>query len=300
MQLSIIIINYNTRDLLRACLKSVFQQTREIEFEVIVVDNASLDGSREMLEQEFTHVKKIFNTENRGFAAANNQAIKQAKGIYILLLNSDTEVLDGAIQKTAAFMQQHPEASIVGCKLLNADRTIQPSCRSFPSVWNLFSESFFFYKLFARTRLFGKYYMSFFDYASTREVDVVMGAFMLIRREVFDAIGHFDEDYFMYAEETDFCYRASKLGYKTYFFSEAAIMHIGGGSTRDSQKSFDLLHSSLLLFLHKHFNGFRLLLAVGLKNLGVALRVVAYFVAGLFTLDSSLLRKSWYFFRVLF
>ncbi|MGI0009981.1 MAG: glycosyltransferase family 2 protein, partial [Nitrosopumilaceae archaeon] len=196
VQLSIIIINYNTRDLLRACLKSVFQKTQDLDFEMIVVDNASVDGSLEMVEQEFPQVKKICNAENRGFAAANNQAIKQANSEYILLLNSDTEVLDGAINKTIEFMKQRPETSIVGCKLLNPDGTLQPSCRSFPSVWNLFTESFFLYKAFKRTKLFGKYYMSFFDHTSIREVDVVMGAFMLIRREVIDAIGLFDEDYF--------------------------------------------------------------------------------------------------------
>lgn len=300
MQLSIIIVNYNAQDLLRACLISVFEHTKAIDFEVIVVDNASTDGSREMLEQRFLNVKKILNSVNHGFAAANNQAIKQASGDYILLLNSDTVVPDEAINKTLEYMRRNPEAGIVGCKLLNPDGTLQPSCRSFPSIWNLFTESLFLYRVFNGTELFGKYYMSFFDHESIREVEVVMGAFMLIRREVFEQVGLFDEDYFMYAEETDFCYRAYKLGYKTYFFPEASIIHIGGGSTHDNQKSFDLLHSSLLLFLHKHFSGIRLFLAVGLKNLGVALRIVTYFVAGLFTFDSSLLKKSRYFFRVLF
>jgi GT2 family glycosyltransferase len=294
VQLSIIIVNYNTRILLRACLCSVFRQATKTDFEVIVVDNASTDGSREMLEQEFPHVTKIYNEKNRGFAAANNQAIKQAKGEYILLLNSDTEVLDGAIQKTVAFMQQCPEASIVGCKLLNADRTLQPSCRSFPSPWNLFTESFFLFRVFKHTQLFGQYYMSHFDHDSIRQVEVVMGAFMLIRRNVFETIGLFDEDYFMYAEETDFCYRARKAGYKTFFFPRVEIIHFGGGSTQDSQKQIEQLHSALLLF------GIKLFTAVGLKKLGVALRVTTYFLIGVLTFNVQQIRKSRHYLRILF
>jgi GT2 family glycosyltransferase len=142
--------------------------------------------------------------------------------------------------------------------------------------------------------------MSQFDHASIRQVGVVMGAFMLIRRKVFETVGLFDEDYFMYAEETDFCYRARQLGYSTFFFPEASVIHLGGGSAQDSQKYFDQLHSALLLFLQKHFTGIRLLAALALKNLGVALRVAIYFLIGLLTLDFRLIRKAKYYFRVLF
>ena len=300
LQLSIIIVNYNTRELLRRCLCSIFSQATEMDFEVFVVDNASTDGSREMLEQEFPQVKKIYFHENRGFSAANNEAIKQTAGEYVLLLNSDTDVADGAIWKTVAFMQQRPEASIVGCKLLNADETLQPSCRSFPSVWNIFSESFFLYLLFKRSWLFGGYYMSYFDHESIREVDVVMGAFMLIRKTVFETIGLFDETYFMYAEETDFCYRAHKAGFKTFFFPGASIIHLGGGSTHENQEFYARLHASLILFLRKHYTGLRLYAAIGLKNIGVALRVIIYWLAGVVTFNPALIKKSRYSFRVLF
>jgi hypothetical protein len=263
---------------------------------VIVVDNASTDGSRKMLEQEFPQVKRINNSENRGFAAANNQGIVKAAGKYVLLLNSDTVILNDALQKTADFMEQHPKAAIVGCKLLNPDRTLQPSCRSFPSVWNIFTESFFLYKLFKRNKLFGQYYMSHFDHNALREVDVVMGAFMLIRREVFEKIGLLDEDYFMYAEETDFCYRAHRAGFKTFFCPEAAIIHIGGGSTIDSRKLFEQLHSTSLLFLKKHFTGIRLWAAVSLKNLGVVIRIITYFLMGILSLNVRTIKKALYYF----
>ena len=297
MQLSIVIVNYNARDLLRNCLLSIFKQTQRIRFEVFVIDNASVDGSREMLAREFPEVRAILNTANRGFAAANNQAIKIARGECLLLLNPDTVILNGAIATTLAFLEQHPEAGIVGCKLLNPDGTLQPSCRSFPSVWNIFTESFFLYKLFKHSKLFGQYYMSHFDHNTLREVDVVMGAFMLIRREVFEKIGLLDEDYFMYAEETDFCYRAHRAGFKTFFCPEGAIVHIGGGSTTFNRKLFEQLHATSLLFLKKHFSGTRLWAAIGLKNLGVSLRVVAYFLAGILSFNIQRIRKSFYYLR---
>jgi hypothetical protein len=297
--LSIIIVSYNTRNLLQECLRSIFQETKGLEFEVIVVDNASTDGSREMLEQEFPQVKRIYNSENKGFAAANNQGITKADGEYVLLLNSDTKILDGAVFKTVEFMKQRPEANIVGCKLLNADGTLQPSCRSFPSVWNLFSESLFLYKLFKRTQLFGKYHMSYFDYDSIHEVDVVMGAFMMIRREVFEKVGLFDESYFMYTEETEFCYRAKKQGYKVLFTPLACVFHYGGGSIRNEQSYFEQIHQSQLQFIRANFHGLQKHAGVFLKQLGIAIRVPAYFLLGLLTLNPGLLQKSRFYSSVL-
>ena len=290
--LSIIVINYNTRDLLRACLTSIYQQTRKIDFEVIVVDNASTDGSREMLAQKFPTVKMILNAVNKGFAAANNQAIRQAAGQYLLLLNSDTVVLDGAIDKTVAFMKQHQEASIVGCKLLNPDGTLQPSCRSFPSLWNLFTEAFFLYRIFKHSSRFGEYYMSHFDHESIREVEAVMGAFMLVRREVFAKAGMLDESYFMYSEEIEFCYRAGKQGCKVYFMPSAQIIHSGGGSIERAQAHLEQVHQSQLQFIRAHFTGLQKYLGLFLKHSGIAIRILAYFCAGLFTLNRRLVQKA--------
>ena len=263
-----------------------------VPWEAILVDNASTDGSQEMVAQEFPTVRLVVNSENRGFAAANNQAIKLSSSRYVLLLNSDTKILDGAVQKTLHFMYQRPEAAIVGCKLLNPDGTLQPSCRGFPSVWNLFAESLFLHLLFANTRLFGHYHMSFFDHGEVRDVDIIKGAFMMIRREVFETIGVFDESYFMYTEEVDFCYRAHRHGYRTSFFPSAAIIHYGGGSTESLETFSEQLHLTQLQFIKKHFRGIRRLAGIFLKVTGIATRVVVYFVMGMFTLRSGLLQKS--------
>ena len=292
MDVSILIVNYNTRELLRECLASIISETTGIEYEIIVVDNDSKDGSREMLEGEFPGARSIRNSDNKGFAAANNQGMKHARGRYILLLNSDTKVLDGAIRKTLKFMETHPEPSIVGCKLLNADGSLQPSCMSFPTVWNLFSESFFLYRIFGRTRLFGKYHMTHFDHDAVCPVDVVKGAFMMIRREVFENIGLFDESYFMYTEETDFCFRAKAAGYQTLFYPSASIIHYGGGSVESIERLFEQFHSTQVYFIRKNFHGIQRAAAVFMKLAGIAVRIPAYGAAGLLTRNRSYLKKS--------
>ncbi len=286
--------------LLRDCLQSIFQQTRELDFEAIIVDNASTDGSREMLAIEFPQVQVVCNDSNRGFAAANNQGIRLARGKYVLLLNSDTVILDRAIQKAVEYIAEHPQARIVGCKLLNGDGSLQPSCRSFPSLWHLFSEASFFYLIFKHTRLFGEYYMSHFDHNSARRVDFVTGAFMLVKREVFEKVGLFDETYFMYTEETDFCYRAAQQGFQVYFTPSAQIIHYGGGSTETRQSYLDQIHLSQILFIRKHFRGARKYFGVLLKQIGLALRVPAYGLIGLLISNRGLRQKSLSYARVLY
>lgn len=297
--LSVVVVSYNTKDLLNTCLRSIKHETKGIDFEVIVVDNASTDSSKDMLNREFPAIKTIFNPVNKGFAAANNQGILIASGDYLLLLNSDTEILDGAIQKTVHFVEKNREVAIVGCRLLNQDGTLQPSCRSFPTVWNIFTETFFLYLLFKRTRLFGSYYMTWFNYDRLQEVDVVIGAFMMIRRAVIDQVGLLDESYFMYSEETDFCLRARRKGYRTYFFPNADVIHVGGGSIGDALQYFVQLHQSQVQFIRTHFRGFERHLALFLKNLGVALRIPVYFVIGLLTVNLDLVKKSRLYFDVL-
>lgn len=293
--LSIIVVNYNTVELLRGCLNSIVEETRDVTYEIIVVDNASTDGSRAMLEKEFPQVVKIYNPDNKGFAAANNQGIKECRGDYILLLNSDTIILDRAIQKTLAFMKRNLEAGIVGCKLLNNDKTLQPSCMSFPSLWNLFSEAFFLYILFRRTEPFGSYYLSYFDYDQIRSVDVVKGAFMMVRREIFDTIGLLDESYFMYTEETDFCYRAKQHGYQVFFIPTAEIIHLGGRSVENTRWYIEQLHHSQFQFIRSHFKGVRKWMGMFIKELGILLRIPVYFLTGIFTLDARYLKKALFY-----
>ena len=254
MDVSVIIVNWNTRDILRNCLRSVYTQTSYIRFEVIVIDNASSDGSTDMVKTEFPQVILIENPENRGFAAANNQGICIAQGRYVLLLNSDTIVLDEAIQKTAIFADRHPEAAAVGCRVLNSDRTLQLTCFMFPSVPNLFLSATYLYKIFPRSRFFGRERMSWWDRDDVRSVDVVTGCFMLVRRGAIEQVGRMDEDFFMYAEETDWCWRFKKAGWKNLFYPNAQIIHLGGQSSKQVRVAMVIqLRRAILQFMKKNY-----------------------------------------------
>ena len=253
MDVSVIIVNWNTEKILRDCLKSVYEHTTGIDFETIVIDNASADGSAAMVKAEFGQVILIENHDNRGFAAANNQGMKIAKGRYVLLLNSDTVVLDGAIQKTIAFADQHPEAAVVGCKVLNPDGTLQPSCFMFPSLLNLFLATTYLYKIFPNCRFFGREQMAWWNRNDIRQVDVVTGCFMLVRQTTIEQVGPMDDEYFMYAEETDWCWRFKKAGWKNLFYPDAKIIHLGGQSSMQIRsKSLIQLRLGILQFFYKN------------------------------------------------
>jgi GT2 family glycosyltransferase len=255
MDVSIVIINWNTKKLLSDCLTSVYEKAGRVDFEVIVVDNASGDGSQGMVKSDFPQVILIENDCNRGFAAANNQGIERAEGRYVLLLNSDTLVLEDSIAKTVAFADEHPEAGVVGCRVLNPDRTLQPTCFMFPSVLNMLLSSTYLYKLFPKNRFFGRERMTWWDRNDVREVDVVTGCFMLVRREAIEQVGVLDERFFMYGEETDWCYRFSQAGWKVMFSPAGEIIHYGGQSaTRVPVAMIVQLRLSILKFIRKHYS----------------------------------------------
>jgi len=253
MDVSIIIVNWNTCDVLRNCLVSIYENTKDIEFEVIVIDNMSSDNSVSMIKATFPQVKLIENSENRGFATANNQAITAAKGRYILLLNSDTVILDNAISKTIRFADNHPEAAVAGCRVLNPDRTLQPTCFAFPSVLNLFLWTTCLSRLFPKNRFLGREHMMWWNRDNVKEVDVVTGCFMLIRHAAIEATGLLDERYFIYGEETDWCYRFKQAGWKIMFTPDADIIHLGGASTIQVSLKMTLEYiNSMLFFFKKH------------------------------------------------
>lgn len=253
MDVSIVIVNWNTCQITCDCLKSVYDQTRNINFEVIVVDNASTDGSVEMIKNKFPQVILIENNENRGFAAANNQGMRIANGRYVLLLNSDTIILDNAIGKAISFADAHPEAAVVSCRVLNPDRTVQQTCFMFPSVLNMFLSSTYLYKFFPRSKFFGREQMAWWDRNDIREVDVVTGCFMLVRREAIKQVGMMNEQFFIYGEETDWCYRFRQAGWKVLFNPYGHIIHHGSTSSRQVKAKMRLqLSGSILLFLKKH------------------------------------------------
>lgn len=300
VRLSVVIVSFNTAELLRGCLASVFAGPAQTGFEVIVVDNASTDRTRKLLREDFPAVRTILNDENRRWAGGNNLGAAAATGEYLLFLNSDTVLRPGALEGFVRFFDGHPGAAIAGCRLLNPDGSLQRSCRSFPGVFNLFAEASFLYLAFPRSELFGRYHMTGFGHDAVREVDMVTGAAIAVRREVFNAVGPFDEDFHFYGEETDYCYRAKLLGHRTFFFPKSEIVHLSGGSPQPREAYFVNLHDGLRRFLVKHHRGPRLAAMLALHWLAEAVRVPVYFAKGLLTADAALMRKSLYYLKLLF
>ncbi len=251
MTLSIVIVSWNVKALLEKCLVSVFNPPSGGDFEVFVIDNASTDGSAEMVREKFPDVKLIANQKNRGFAVANNQAIKQAQGDFILLLNPDTEILDKTLAKMVEFMKTHSDCGIAGCQILNPDKTIQPSVRRLPD-W--FSSFLILLKLSHLKFFKPKYLLPDFDYSKSQAVEQVMGAFFMIRKEVIEKIGLLDEGYELWFEEVDFCRRLlKKTNYKIYYTPTAQIIHHGGQSFKQvlTLKKQWLFYKSMLRYYLK-------------------------------------------------
>ncbi len=282
MDVSIIIVAWNVRDLLYDCLKSVYNETKEIEFEVIYVDNASEDGSVEMARKEFSEVRIIENEDNEGFIKANNQGIEIATGRYVLLLNSDTIVLDNAIAKTVKFADEHPNAAVAGCKILSFDRTLRRDCFLYPSALNMFLSATYLNKIFPKSRFFGREGMTWWDFDEVREVETVCGCCALVRRAAIEQVGVMDPTYFVYGDDPAWCYRFKKAGWKGMFTPDAEIIHLGGQNTKKAADRFLLqLHGSKLIFVRKHRGKLSFLLACLATACFFFLRIPYWTVAGL-------------------
>lgn len=224
--LTIIIISWQVRDLLNRCLASIYQETRGIKFEVIVVDNASTDQTAEMVAEFYPQAVIIANLKNRGFARAGNQGLKQARGNHILLLNPDTIIIGRAVERMVEFLNNHPEAGIAGCKILNADQSIQPSVRKFPTLPD---QLLMLFKLHHFIKL-KDYLLLGFDYQASAEVDQVMGAFFMINGLAREKIGLLDEQFYIWFEEVDYCRRCRQAGFKIVYTPLASVIHLGGQS----------------------------------------------------------------------
>ena len=250
IDVSVVIVNWNTRDILRDCLCSSYRETRDVDFGVIVVDNASSDGSAEMVAAEFPSVTLIANDSNRGFGAANNQGMRIARGRHLLLLNSDTVILDGAIQKTAAFADEHPEAGLVGCRVQRADGTLSQTAIMYPSLLNIALGLMRMDQYFPRHRFFDRERMGDWGYDTERDVPTIGGCFLFVRSEALLDVGGFDEKYFMFAEEMDLCWRLKRAGWRLLFFPGAQIKHLHGASARLVPDRMQVQRrKSLLMFL---------------------------------------------------
>lgn len=257
VDVSIVIVNWNAGEYLRGCLRSIAEQARSSSYEVIVVDNNSSDGSQDMLNAEFPSVTAIFNEGNPGFAGANNQGIAVARGRYVLLLNPDTLVLDGAVDRCIAFADEGAEerVGVIGCQVWEDEDTIQQTCFSFPSPLNTLLNMSGLTRRYPSSRFLGRAEMGWWDRRDERDVDVVSGMFMLVRREALDEVGPMDDSYFMYAEEADWCYRFWQHGWRCRFTPQARIMHLEGGGRSTALVSANMyvqLQKSSLKFHRKN------------------------------------------------
>ncbi len=232
LDLSIIIVNWNTKKFLRQCLKSVYKEIKSLSCEVFVVDNASSDGSSEMVREEFPQTLLLINDENAGFAKANNQAIRKSKGKHILLLNPDTVVLEGCFKKMLDFMERNPDVGASSGRILNPEGKVEPfrSAKRFPTPLSKFFVGVHLDRVFPWVRLFGRYSMIGWERNDEQEIDVISGAFMFVRRETVEDVGLLDERFFLLAEDLDWCRRIKQKKWKISFNSEAGIIHYGGKS----------------------------------------------------------------------
>jgi len=256
MKLSIVIVNYNVKYFLEQCLYAAQKAASKVCSEIIVVDNDSVDGSCQMVEEKFPDVLLISNKDNLGFSKANNQAICISKGEYILLLNPDTVVEEDCFFKIISFMDKTPYAGGLGVKMIDGKgRFLPESKRGLPTPEVAFWKMFGFSRLFPRSRRFGRYHLGYLDNNQIHEVEVLAGAFMLLRRETLDKVGLLDEDYFMYGEDIDLSYRITLGGYKNYYFPETTIIHYKGESTKKGSINYvKVFYNAMIIFAKKHFS----------------------------------------------
>jgi O-antigen biosynthesis protein len=286
MDLSVIIVNFNVKHFLEQCLCSVQQAATGLQVQVIVVDNNSTDNSMEYLRPKFPGVQFIANPENAGFAKACNQGFQQATGRFILFLNPDCIVPEDCFTKCISFLEAQPDAGGLGIKMIDGSgKFLKESKRSFPSPLTSLFKLFGLAKMFPRSKTFARYHMGHLDENKNHEVDVLAGAFILIKKEVLDKVGGFDETFFMYGEDVDLSYRIQKAGFKNYYFSGSSIIHFKGESTRKGSMNYvRMFYNAMSIFVRKHYGGSR----AGFFNFLIHLAI--WFRAGLTAIGSFIRR----------
>lgn len=254
VKLSIVVLSFNTKSLLRSCIRSLEKTRGEINFELIVVDNGSEDGSVEMVKKSFPWVKLIENKSNLGFAKGNNSARKICKGKYVLFLNSDTEVYKQTLSSCIDYYEKHSRIGSLSCKLVLPNGDLDKDCRrSFPTPWVALTHFSGLDRLFPKSRLFSKYWYGFFPDNETNEVDSIQGAFFLVKRELLDKVDWFDEDYFIDGEDIDLCWKIKNRGFKNIYFPEVSILHIKKGSKKKTRIETNIIEGvrSMEIFYKK-------------------------------------------------
>jgi GT2 family glycosyltransferase len=254
MTLTIVIVNWNTRDFLVDALRSIYEEPAAHGFETIVIDNASGDGSAGIVEAEFPQVRLIANKENAGYARGNNQGIEASAGKFVLLLNPDVVMPGGGLEKVVEWMERHKDVAALGVKLVNPDGSLQRSVRGFPYHLSILFDAVGLGKLFPRSRIFSAYRAGWLDYYREAEVDQPMGTFLLIPRSAIEDVGVFDVQFPIFFNEVDWCYRAKRKGWKIVYSPVIDVVHYGGGSTKQvsAQMAWES-RNSLLRFYRKHY-----------------------------------------------
>jgi GT2 family glycosyltransferase len=290
VKLSIVIVNYNVKHFLGQCLNSLKRAIEHLDTEVFVVDNASSDGSCNMVQEMFPWVKLIASEINLGFSKGNNLAIEKATGQYVLLLNPDTVVAEDTFDKCLAFMDDHETAGALGVRMIDGKGNFLPeSKRGLPTPSVAFYKTFGFSKIFPKSKTFNQYHLGFLPEHETNEVEILSGAFMFIRKEALDKTGLLDESFFMYGEDIDLSYRIIKAGYKNYYFAGTTIIHYKGESTRKGSLNYvKVFYNAMIIFARKHFSGNQ----SGLFSLFINL---AIFFRGLLTVMANLFSSSYLF-----
>jgi len=265
-ELALLIVSHNTRDMTVDCIRSIQEETTGIDYEIIVIDNASRDGSVESIRKEFPTVKLIDSEKNLGFAAANNVAAKEAAGTFLMLLNPDTLVQDGAVAKIYRFARENPDAGIIGGKVVDVNGTVDRNfCRHRSTPWTMLCAASGLAALFRRSGFFNLEHYGSWDRESVRRVDILSGCFILIARDLWSALEGFDESYYMYGEDTDLCLRAKKMGSHCLYTPDAVITHFGGASETTKENTMVLLLSAAATSMRKHWG--RLSIRFGLAML---------------------------------
>ncbi|MDX2361453.1 MAG: glycosyltransferase [Crocinitomicaceae bacterium] len=273
-KLSVIIVNYNVQYFLDQCLESVKKASKNLPIEIIIVDNNSVDGSIEMLQEKHNDCTLIINKDNVGFSKANNQAIHLSKGEYVVLLNPDTVVAEDTFEKTVAFMDVHSDAGGLGVHMVDGKGGFLPeSKRGLPRPMVAFYKIFGLSNLFPKSKRFSQYHLGNLPENETNEIDILSGAFMLMRKTALDKVGVLDENFFMYGEDIDLSYRIQLSGYKNYYFADTSIIHYKGESTKKSSVNYVFVfYNAMIIFAQKHFSGKQAKLFSFLINLAIYLR----------------------------
>ncbi|MFA7288608.1 MAG: glycosyltransferase family 2 protein [Melioribacteraceae bacterium] len=301
IKISCVIVNYNCFELLDICLETLNKFHSELDLEIIVVDNASTLGDPKLITDKYENVVLIKNESNKGFAYANNQALKIASGEYTLIINNDVEFQVNVLAPLIEFLGKCEGKCFIAPKLLNSDGTIQESVVEFPSLWNGITENLFLYKLFPKMKLFNKYYQNYLEDKKPFEVDVVKGAFILCKTSDLNELNGFDSRFFFYSEETDLCFRFKQIGGKVWLNPGFSVIHHGGAAT-NTMPWFTYKNQSIgkIKYYQKHFLGLEFNAVILVHFTGLFFRGIIFSLAGIVSFNENLFKKGYYFFKQMF